>query len=329
MQVPTTSTTDQKTQDASQAGPSCGNAPIPMDGPEADRSTAQARKEAIGLFHTRLMEFEKKLQQSNASESAAKPISSAAPLQGRPKRTASSDEAEKPPKRRLMAPVSGVMTEETSTAASESTPAERPSTSELVVQGDPISSPWWADIRTPEKPLPCIIQVNYLSRIGSFHEGMKDWTFLLSFDAGHQRGPAMIMKFFSSGVKGPQRAQTGWRLSGYMEDEWMVLDFSIHRVSDSNNRRIHYHRILEACQTDEEMARCMCIELEAWPKQLGHFDNPAKKDFAAIFTGRHPYQLHIRFLAPDDVETFEKQCLSFFTHFFEHRESVHSRIPKR
>lgn len=352
--VPVTSTgdgEDQTMQDTAQAGTSTSMGDQPMQGTAqagSSMSTSGSEgslpgvpnlKEGLALFYKKRAQIKAEDRERERTEKAQgrrnpttfvrRPNPSAGSSQGRRKRTASSDEAEKPSKRRLMAPVSSVTAEEPSTAASESTPAGSPSTSELVVQGDSVLSPWRAGIRIPEKALPCIIQVNCLARWGTFDETVREWTFLLTFDVEHQRGPAMTMKFFSSGVTGQQSAQTGWRLSDYMEDEWMVLDFSIHRVSGSSNRRICHRRILEACQTDEEKARCICIRLEAWPKLLGHFDDRAEEDFAAIFTGRHPYQLHIWFLAPDDVETFEKQCLSFFTHFFEHRDSVHSRIPKR
>lgn len=93
-------------------------------------------------------------------------------------------------------------------------------------------------------------------------------------------------------------------------------------------RRICHPKILKACQTDEEKARLICISLVAWPKLRGHFDECVLEPFSAIFTGSHPYDLRIWFLAPDNVERFEKQCLSFFTRYFELRTSPHSELQE-
>ena len=188
--------------------------------------------------------------------------------------------------------------------------------------------PWWANIRTPEMPLPCIIQVNDLARMGSFDESTQKWAFLLTFDAGPQQSPAMTMKFFSNGVQRPQSGETGWLLSGAHEDEWMVLDFQIFCLADCpRERRIHHNKIFKACRNREERDRLICIRLKAWPKLMSRFDSQAEEHFSDVFKGRRPYQIHIWFIAPHDVGTFEEQCLRFFTHYFRHRQPVHSTIP--
>lgn len=285
--VPVTGTgdkEDQPMQDTAQASPS-----LSLSGLDDSLPKMQSKQEIMALFRKRRQEFFER-EEANArekermkkSQGRRKPTTLVGSLtpsagllsQGPRKRTASSDEAEKPSKRQHMGSRSPSQTVgEPAVATSMTVSAIKTQESDVVrekasaatdlIQADPVLSPWWADIRIPEKALPCIIQVNCLDRWGTFDETAREWTFLLAFEVGHQRGPAMIMKFFSSGVTGLQNAQTGWRLSDYIEDEWMVLDFSTHRVSGSSDRRICHRRILEACQTDEEKARCMCIRLEA------------------------------------------------------------------
>ncbi len=144
----------------------------------------------------------------------------------------------------------------------------------------------------------------------------------------------MTMKFFPWGMIGQQSAQTGWCLREWMEGDWMVTDFKIHHVADcAEDGEIRHRDILAACENDQQRARLVCISLEAWPKiqgRLGKRDgrkNPqpgTEEFFSTVLTGRHRYQLRIWFLAPFNVGRFNSQCLSFFTGYFEHRESLHS-----
>lgn len=132
--------------------------------------------------------------------------------------------------------------------------------------------------------------------------------------------------------------QTGWCLGDYIEGDWMVTDFNIHRVADcpeDESKEIRRPDVLAACKTDEEKARLICISLEAWPKILGPWktanlqSNPkpdVKKFFSNVFTGRRPYRLCIWFVAPEDLEGFEKRCLSFFTRYFEQRSLPHDDL---
>lgn len=287
----------------------------------------------------------------NASKSAARPVSAAAPSQGRRKRRESSEEAEQPSKRQHMgsrSPRQGVG--ELAIATSTPVPAseteepdvvkEEVSSPTIVVQEDPFllppSSFEWHDIRMPNKPLLCIVQANNSSRIGSFTENTKGWAFTLTFKADPWQVPTMIMRFFSDGIEAKSKAQTGWCLGEWMKDDWMVTDFKVYRVADcAVNSKIRHRDILAACNTEEERARLTCISLEAWPKILGHFDsknrwkNPqpgAQKLFSAVLTGRHAYRLRIWFLAPVDFETMDKQCLSIFNLFFHRRKPAYDGI---
>ena len=331
--VPTTDITDQTMRDASQAGSSSETQPLSMSNLKESLPTTHAGR--VEYVRKRRAEFEaeqerKKLQQSNASKGVTRPLPSAASSQLPCKRTASSDEAEEPPrKRRRLEPVPPSPTPGQLATSASAAPAKwSPSVQDIVPYIDPNLVSWWANIRTPEMPLPCIIQVNYLARMGSFDKSTKEWAFHLTLDAGFQRSPAMTLKFFSNGVRRPQNGETGYLLSDVHEDEWMILKFQIFCLADySKDRRIHHQKIFNACRTEEEMARLVCIRLTAWPKVIGRFDSQAEKHFPDVFTGRRPYHLHIWFIAPYDVKTFEEQCLKYYTHYFEHRQSIHSSIP--
>ena len=293
----------------------------------------------------------KKLRQDNGSALVIlRAVPSAAPSQSRRKRTASVAEDE-PSKRQRMGSLSPTQTVHepavtvdatTSKGETEETEvvrAETP-TSAIVVQEDPFlpapSSFEWHDIRMPRRPLLCIVQANNSTRIGSFARNTKDWAFFLTFNADRWQVPTMTMKFFPKGIKKPQSAQTGWCLGDWMEGSWMVTDFKVHRVADcAEHGEIRHREILAACKTEEEKARLICISLEAWPKIRGHFDRdnqwkdpqPGTKElFSAVLTGRHPYHLRIWFVAPDDLETFEKQCLSVFTLFSQRRKPPYDGI---
>ena len=330
--VPTTDTTDRTMQDVSEAGPSSTTPSLSMTDLKTTLPDTHAGR--VDFVLKRFAQFEaeeqrKKLQESNASKRVTRPSPSADPSHLVRKRSVSSDEAEQPPKRRRLESVaSSPKLEEPATSSSAAPPKGNPSAQGIVPFIDPTLVPWWDNIQTPEMPLPCIIQVNDSTRFGNFDDSTEKWTFQLSFHAGPQQSPAMTMKFFSNGVHKPQSGEIGWLLSGAHEDEWMVLDFQILCLADSpRKRRIHHNKIFRACRTVEERERLMCIRLEAWPRVIGHFNGQARKYFPDLFTGRRPYQLHIWFIAPYDVETFERQCLRFFTHYFRHRQSVHSTIP--
>ena len=145
-------------------------------------------------------------------------------------------------------------------------------------------------------------------------------------------------QFFSDGLLGPFCGQTGWCLRDYFEEDWMVTDFKIHRGADSpadSNQKIRQRdRLIAACMADEEKARLICINLEAWPKKIGawmtadqeNVRSGVKKFFAKACTGHQPYQLRIWFVAPEDMEGFEKHCLSFFTRYFEQRNVHHDDL---
>ena len=344
--VPVTGTEgmgNQTMQDTGSAGPS-----LSMGDLESTLPKVMSREERKALFKKRLNQYlaeEEEREKAKKAQQHSKPSTSAIPTGGLRKRTASSDEAEEPQKRQRIesqspsqtiqeVPVTAPTTEsDKETEEPNDVKGETP-TSAIVVQEDPYLSPpssfEWRNIRMPKYPLLCIVQVNNSTRIGSFDKNTKDWAFKLTFDADRGEVPTMTMKFFSNGIKGPQSAQTGWCLGEWMAQDWMVTDFKVHRVADcAEEGKIRHPYILGLCKTDEEKARLVCISLTAWPKILGHFDrnnrwkNPqpgVKKLFSAVLTGRRPYHLRIWFLAPNDLETFEKQCLSIFTLFFQQRK---------
>lgn len=326
-----TDTTDQTTQDVSEAHSSSKTSSLSISDIKAMDHAGR-----VEYVRKRLAEYEeeeerrKKLHQSKASTRVTSPPRSVVPSQLLRKRSAYSDKAEEPPKRRRLEPVdSSPEPEEPVTSSSAAPPEGDPSAQGVVPYIDPTLILWWANIQTPEMPLPCMVQVNYLSRFGSFDESTEQWTFHLTFDTGPQQSPAMTMKFFANGVRRPQSGETRWLLSDVHEDEWMVLDFQIFHLADPSTfrkRRIRPSKIFKACRT-EERDRLICIRLKAWPKVMGRFDGQARKFFPDVFTGRHPYQIHIWFIAPHDVKTFEEQCLQFYIHYFKHRPSVHSGIP--
>ena len=338
----TTDTKDQTTQDVTKAGSSSKTSSMSIGDIRAMDHAGR-----VEYVRKRLAEYEEqqrrnKLQQSNASTS---PLRSGTPSQVPRKRTASSDEAERPPKRQRIeshsrsqtaqeVPVVAPTTESDSKTEEPNDGREQNPTSAMVVQ-DPYLSPpisfEWRNIRMPRNPLLCVVQVNNSVRIGSFDENTTDWAFKLYFNAGQGVVPTIIMKFFSNGIEGPQSAQIGWCLGEWLVNDWMVTDFKVHRVADcAENGRIRHSHVLGLCKTDEEKARLICISLKAWPKVLGHFDrndqwkkNPqpgVKKLFSTVLTGRHPYHLRIWFLAPGKLDTFERQCLSIFTLFFQQRK---------
>ena len=277
-------TADQTRQDAPQADPSFGNAPLSTSNLEARPPATLSRKEGMlkdcllilqmlpwnrSIYHTRLgpshppakrtaenqlyahanmrrfnkgiarfhqlmAEWEKeekkkkkkkkkkeedrrkKVQErSNRLKLVAGPVPSVGGSQGRRKRTASSDEADKSPKRRRLeligsnpeagepatagsAPVLDTKTKEfnVTTAGTPDSP--------LIVEEDPYFAPpsflRQSDIRNPKKPLLCIVRVNNSLTIGSFDENSKKWAFHLTINAGGRQVPDMNMKFspFSS-----------------------------------------------------------------------------------------------------------------------------------
>ena len=343
--VPVTGTEgmgNQTMQDTAQAGP-----PISSGSPEGSAAPKLTIEEGVALFLKRRAQYlaeEEEKEKAKKSRQNSKPSTSAIPPRGLRKRSASSDEAEEPPKRQRMESHSRSQTVQEVPVAAPTTESDRETeepndvkgetTSAMVVQEDPYlfppSSFEWRNIRMPKNPLLCIVQVNNSTRIGSFDKNTKDWAFKLTFDADRRQIPTMTMKFFSNGIKGPQSAQTGWCLGEWMAHDWMVTDYKVHRVADCAEKgQIRHPYVLGLCKTDEEKARLVCISLKAWPKILGHFDsqnrwkNPrpgVKKLFSAVLTGRRPYHLRIWFLAPDDLETFERQCLSIFTLFFHQRK---------
>ena len=352
--VPATGTegmANQTMQDTDQAGP-----PIPSGGPESTTTRQLTREEGVALFLRRKAEWKAKIEEDEKAEKLrqnSKPSTSAISPRGLRKRSASSDEVEESSKRQRTrteshsrsqtvqeVPVTVPTTESDSETEEPNDGKEQTPTSAMVAQADPYLSPpssfEWRNIRMPKRPLLCIVQVSNSTIIGSFDKDTKDWAFRLTFDADRWQIPTMTMKFFSNGINGPQSAQTGWCLGDWITPDWMVTDFKVHRVADCADKgRIRHSDVLGLCKTDEEKARLICISLEAWPKILGHFDrnnrwkNPqpgVKKLFSAVFTGRRPYHLRIWFLAPDDLEKFERQCLSIFTLFFQQRKANHYGI---
>ena len=334
---------NQTMQDTAQAGP-----PISSGGPEGSATRKLTVQEGVALFLKRRAQYlaeEEEHEKAKKSRQHSQPLTSAIPPQRLRKRTASSDEAEEPTKRQRMGshsrsqtiqevPVTAPTTESDRETEEPNDVKEETPTSAMVVQEDPYLSPpssfEWRNIRMPKNPLLCIVQVNNSTRIGSFDKNTKDWAFKLTFDADRWQIPTMTMKFFSDGIKGPQSAQTGWCLGDWMAPDWMVTDFKVHRVADcAEKSQICHPYVLGLCKSDAEKARLICISLKAWPKILGHFDrdnrwkNPqpgVKKLFSAVLTGRRPYHLRIWFLAPEDLESFERQCLSIFTLFFQQRK---------
>ena len=351
--VSATDTTVQTTRDVSQAGSSA-------EGPSS--AIRDLLKAGLPKDHAGRVEFVRKvrenfeamqLQESNVSKEATKPLPSTSPSQllGKRKRSASADEAEEPRKRQRKrkgsdsrsqtaqeVPIIASMTESDNETEKSNDGGEH--TSAMVVQEDPYLSPPnsfdWRDLRMPKYPLLCVVQVNHSIRIGSFDKDTTNWAFQLTFHAEQKVVPNMTMKFFSNGIKEPQSAQTGWCLGEWMESDWMVTDFKVHRVADcAESSRIRHHHVLGLCKTEEEKARLICISLEAWPKILGHFNrdnrwkNPqpgVKKLFSAVLTGRRPYHLRIWFLAPGNLEDFERRCLSIFTLWFQQRKPHYDGI---
>lgn len=328
------------------------DSPISSVDPEGSITRQLNIKEGLILFHKKRAQIlaEEEAERVEKSRQKSKQSPSAIPPRGVRKRSAS-DEAEERLKRQRIGSLSRrqtaqevpvtVPTNESNGETEEPNDGrEQTSTSAIVVQEDPYLSPpssfAWRNIRIPRDPLLCIVQVNNSIRIGSFDKNTTDWAFKLTFNAGQGVVPTMIMKFFSNGIGEPQSAQTGWCLGEWLVNDWMVTDFKVHRVTDcAENGRIRHSDVLGLCKTDEEKARLICISLEAWPKILGHFDrnnqwkNPqpgVKRLFSTVFTGRRPYHMRIWFIAPGNLENFERQCLSIFTLFFQQRKPPHYGI---
>ena len=286
----------------------------------------------IRYFHKRGAEFDKederkkKLRQANSMKVPGKPNPSAAPPQRLLKRKASSDSAEESSKRQHVVPLSssgGAVEPVTVTSATAS--EVKASTSAIRVQEDPNLSPpkldSWNSIRNPGRPLLCILQVNDGSRIGTFKKNPTRWAFQLTLDPGPWQDPVMTMDFFDQGVRGPQGGETSWRFNDFIEGDWMVRDLKIHRVADcAQDGEICHSEILASCKTDQERARLICVSVESWPKVRGKFNDCFKKHLSPIFEGRIPYHIRIWFIAPKDLESFEKQCLSLFIQSFEERK---------
>lgn len=349
--------TDQPVKDAGQAGPSTGSEALSLATLQASLPKELSKAEKLEIFKRNVAEVEeadkkdeeeerrKNSRQGSSSTVVGKPIPTAAPSYLPRKWTALFDGAKEPSKRQREEPLPRNRPRKPAiagpTTASE-VKTEKPDVATkgnpfapalLVPEGSILSAPTpfpWTDFRKPVKPLLCIIQVNYSSRVGSFAVNTKEWAFQVTFDAGGGRFPTICMNIFSNGIAGPRRGRTRWCLSDYIDDDWIVTDFKIHRVADcANERRISHNKILAACKTDEEKTRLICISLEASPKISGNFSgygrckNPhegVKELHSAVFKGQRPYHLFIWFLAPDDLETFEKQCLSYFTRYFEKRK---------
>ena len=334
-------------QDADQAGLSAEGQDLSLESIQASLTPESTKAEKLEVFK-RMAAFiereeeeekKKKLRQGNSSTLVGKPVPSTAPLQGPRKRTAPFGGAKDSFKRRRVGPLQPSRSGEQPIAAPSTVPdseAEGPDAAtqgkssapvllnpEAPILATPIPFPW-------TKPLLCIIQVNKSSRVGTFAEDAKDWAFQLTFNAGRRPDPTISIKIFSTGVAGPQRGQIGWCLGHHIERDWMVTDFKIQRVADcAGDRSISHNKILTACKTNEEKTRLVCISLDALPKISGDFSGYArckkphqgvKELHSAVFNGRRPYHLYIWFLAPVDLETFEKQCLSDFTRFFEQRK---------
>ncbi|KAF6231986.1 hypothetical protein HO173_009823 [Letharia columbiana] len=314
---------------------------MPAGGLESSIPHVPITQESIATFlkpGAALDEVEKRRKssrQGNSRTFTREPNPSAALSQGLRKRTVSFDEAEESSKRRRVGPPSPSQpVRGPAIAASTGVPESKTEEPDVATEGNPSASAL-VDAGAPN-PFLCIIQADNSSLIGSFAKDTEEWAFSLGLDAGRRRIPTMNMRFFSNGIEGPEYSQTGWCLGDYIEGDWMVTNFKVHRVADCpDNGEICHPNVLAACNTDEEKARLICISLEAWPKILGHFnpkDRPeirkpdVKKLFGAVFTGRHPYELRIWFRAPYNLERFEKQCLSFFTRYFEQRRPPHEDL---
>ena len=297
--------------------------------PAPPKTLTRAEKTSIllkqGAEAVEAFERNKKSRQADSKKAPGKPTPSAAPPQHLRKRKASSDSAEESSKRRHMVPrsPSGAAAER-ATVAPATASGGNASTSALRVQGNPILSPprlkYWSEIRNPERPLLCILQVNDGVSIGSFYDNAKRWAFRLNLDAGIWGSPAMMMDFFKDGVTKPQGGKTIWRLRDNFEDDYMVRDIKFHRVADcAQDGEIRNQRILTACRTDQERARLVCISMESWPKVIGEFKESFQKHLSPLISGRIPYHIRIWFIAPEDVESFGKHCLSCFIRCFEER----------
>ena len=321
-QVPT-DTGDQIIMDVDQPAATSRNL-----SPSPDLKTPEG---LIRYFHKRGAEIDenderrKKLRQANTMKVPGKPAPSSAPPQRLHKRKASSDNAEESSKRQHVVPlISSGAAVKPATAAPATASEGKVSTSATRVQEDPILSPpkldSWNSIRNPGRPLLCILQVNNGSRIGTFKKNPTRWAFQLTLDAGPRRDPVMFMDFFDQGVRGPQGGETSWLLNDYVEGDWMVRDFKIHRVADcAQDGEVCHREILASCKNDQERARLICISMESWPKVLSKFKDCFQKHLSPIFEGRIPYHIRIWFIAPKDLENFEKQCLSVFVRSFEER----------
>lgn len=348
---------DQSVKDADQAGSSTEagalslatlQASLPKELSKAKKLKIFKSKAALAEVDMKREEEEKrrdKSRQDNLSTFVGKPIPSAAPSLLPRKWTALFDGAKESSKCRREEPLPRCRSGSPAFAAPTNVSEIRIEESDFVARGNPLApallvpegpilsvpTPFpWTDFRNPGKALPCIIQANYSSRVGSFAEDTKEWAFQITFHSGGGRFPTIDMNIFSDGKAGPRRGRTRWCLSDYIGPDWMVTDFKIHRVADcANDRRISHNKILAACKTDEEKTRLICISLEASPKISGNFNgygrckNPhlgVKELHSAVFKGQRPYHLFIWFLGPNDLETFEKQCLSYFTRYFEKRK---------
>lgn len=341
--------------DAVQPGSSSGQVGMSMTGLEASLPHVPSQDGLIALFKKRGAEAVRHEDEEKERSRKAKfltnvgqPPSSAAVTQDRRKRRAPVDGANPSSKRRrggrvptsqvfgkaaIATPTteSGRRTEDPKVAMEENLSAPEFINSEAPVFSQPDKFDW-ADIRNPRNPFLCIIQANDAALIGSFDKNERNWAFQLTLDAGRpdvgrRCSPDMTMEIFSKGIHGPQCGQTEWCLADYIRNDWMVLDLKIHHLADcAEGDGIRHRDVVAACKTKEERARLVCISLEAWPKILGHFNMGEKPQpgveelFSAVFTGRHPYQLRIWFIAPYKVEKFEKQCLSAYKRCFEQRQ---------
>ena len=328
-EVPATGTSDEAKSDFARTGLSINS----LRDPSLTPAEFCARFLRIGKALVEEDEQKSKARQADSIKGPKKPTPSAAPPPRPFKRKGSSDSAEQSSKRRHLVTLSSSgAAGEPAAAGSPSASEENVSTSALRVQDEPTLSPpklsSWTDICNPKKPLECMIQVNNGPTKGTFKENPQNWAFQLTFDAGVRRSPVMTMEFFDHGIRRPRGGKTSWSLRDNVEDDWMVRDLKVHRVADcAADGDLRNRHVLAACRNDQERARLVCISMESWPKILGKCKKSFRQQrFSPIFFSRIPYHIRIWFIAPKDVESFEKQCLSVFVRCFEGRRAAYQDL---
>ena len=207
---------------------------------------------------------------------------------------------------------------------------EEPALKKLKPASEPMTH-LFTEMRRPKRPASCIISVDRNEQIGGLYPVSQGFAINFHVNPGPEYAPSITLDFKTRGTwKGTDGARFEWDTEAVYKRRFAIshLDYG-YASPDAPDPRRSDPKVLDLCN-NKDMSQLLYIRFDSWDQAAGFSNRNAfndqspaiKKAIKTIRQPQKPYHMEIWFLAPFEVETFRRDCLSYLIDSMKARQNT-------